>query len=65
MHEVGLQKKSRFAAAGAADNQHVFIPRRFRVLGTAVHGKPFRLRQDDVVLKFGGDIGRDVLGVAP
>ena len=64
-YEVWLQKKPRLAAAGAANNQHIFVPGGLGVLGAAVHGKPFRLRQDDVVLKFGGDIGRDVLGVAP
>ena len=62
---TGLQKKASFAAAGAADNQYIFVPGGLRVLGAAVHGKPFRLRQDNVVLKFGGNIGRDVLGVAP
>jgi len=62
---TGLNKKSRFSAAGAADNQHVFIPRRFRVLGAAVHGKPFRLRQQHVVVKVRVNIGFNIFCVAP
>ena len=65
MHEVWLDKKARFAAAGAADDQHVFIPRRPRVFGTIVHGQALGLREDDVVLEYRVDIRRDVLMRAP
>ena len=65
LHEVRLDKKARFAAAGAADDQHVFIPRRPRVFGTIVHGQALGLREDDVVLEYRVDIRRDVLMRAP
>ena len=65
LHEVWLDKKARFAAAGAADDQHVFIPRRPRVFGTIVHGQALGLREDDVVLEYRVDIRRDVLMRAP
>ena len=65
LHEVGLDEKPCFAAAGAAYHQHVLVPRRFRVLGSAVHGQPLRLGENDVVGKGGVYIGLDVLCVAP
>ena len=45
--------------------QYVFVSRRFRVLGSAVHGQPLRLGENDVVGKGGVYIGLDVLRVAP
>ena len=65
MHEIWLNEKPRLAAAGAAHHQHVFVPRGFRVLGSAVHGQPLRLGENDVVGKGGVYIGLDVLRVAP
>lgn len=37
----------------------------FRVFGAAIHRQPLRLRENDVVLKCGIDIGLDVLGGSP
>ena len=65
MHEVGLDEKPRLAAAGAAHHQHVFVARCLWVLGSAVHGQPLRLGENDVVGKGGVYIGLDVLSVAP
>ncbi len=65
LHEVGLDEKPRLAAAGAAHHQYVLVPRGFRVLGSAVHGQPLRLGENDVVGKGGVYIGLDVLCVAP
>ena len=65
MHEVGLHEKSCLAAAGAADYQHVLIPGGLGVFGPVVHGEPFRLGQEDVVVKVGVDIGGYILGAAP
>ena len=65
LHEVGLDEKPCFAAAGAAYYQYVFVSRGFRVLGSAVHGQPLRLGENDVVGKGGVYIGLDVLRVAP
>lgn len=42
-----------------------FIPRRFGVFGAAIHRQPLRLRENDVVLKCGIDVGLDVLGGSP
>ena len=49
----------------AADDQDIFVPRRFRVFGAAIHRQPLRLRENDVVLKRGIDVGLDVLGGSP
>ena len=65
LHKIRLDEKARLAAAGAAYHQHVLVPRRFRVLGSAVHGQPLRLGENDVVGKGGVYIGLDVLCVAP
>ena len=65
LHEVGLDEKPCFAAAGAAYHQYVFVSRRFRVLGSAVHGQPLRLGENDVVGKGGVSVGLDVLGGSP
>ena len=61
----GFKKKASFAAAGAANHQHILVPGGLGVLGTAVHSEPFRLRQDNVVLKLGRDIRGNILGTAP
>lgn len=41
LQEVGLQPKSRFARAGAADHQHVFISGVLGVGWTIAHHQPF------------------------
>ena len=53
LHKRRLDEKTGLAAAGTADYKDIFIPRVLRLLGAAVHGKPFRLRQGDIVLKYG------------
>ena len=45
--------------------EYVLVPRRFRVLGSAVHGQPLRLGENDVVGKGGVYIRLDVLRVSP
>ena len=65
LHEIGLQKVAGLAAARTADDQHVFVSRRPGVFGAAVHGQPFRLRQQDVVFENGVDKRLDVLARSP
>ena len=65
LQEIGLDPKSRLAAAGAAYNQDIFVPGRLGVFGPAGHGETFGLGQDDVVLKLGSHIRLDVFGIAP
>ena len=65
LHEGGFDEKPGLAAAAAADDQDIFVPRRFRVFWAAVHRQPLRLRENDVVLKCGIDVGLDVLGGSP
>ena len=65
MEQIGLQPKAGLARTAAADDQDIFVPRRFRVLGSAVHGQPLRLGENDVVGKGGVYIGLDVLCAAP
>ena len=65
MHKVGFYKKSRLAGAGTADYQHIFISRRFRVFRTVIHRQPFRLRQQNVIVKIGVDVRRNILGRPP
>ena len=65
LHEVRFDEKPCLAAARTADDQHVFVPRRPGVFGVAVHGQPFRLRQQDVVFENGVDKRLDVLARSP
>ena len=65
MHEVGFHKKSRLAAAGTADHQNILISRGFGVFGPVVHGEPFRLRQQNVVVKVGVDVRGNIFGRPP
>ena len=65
LHEIGLQKVAGLAAARTADDQDVFVPRRPGAFGAAVHGQPFRLRQQNVVFENGVDKRLDVLARSP
>lgn len=65
LHKRRFDEKPCLAAAGTADNQHIFIPRRFGVFRTIIHRQPFRLRQEDVVVKVGVDVRRNVFGRSP
>ena len=65
LHEIWFDEESRLAAARTADDQDVFVPRRPGVFGAAVHGQPFRLRQQDVVFENGVDKRLDVLARSP
>ena len=65
LQEVRFQPKSRFARAGAADHQHVFVPGVLWVRRTVGHHQPFRFSQDDVVGKLGCHERFNVLGRTP
>ena len=65
LQEVRLQPKSRFARAGAADHQHVFVPSVLGVRWTVGHHQPFRFGQDDVVGKLWSHERLNVLGRPP
>ena len=65
LHEVRFDEKPCLAAARTADHQHVFVSRRSRVFGAAVHRQPLGLRQDDVVGKYGIGVRLDVLRRPP
>ena len=65
LHQIGFDKKPRLARAGAADDEDVFISCGLCIFRTAVHGEPFSLRQNDVVLEFWVDVWPDVLSRTP
>ena len=65
MHKVGLYEKSRLAAAASPDNKDIFIPCILWLLWAAVHGKPFRLCEQHVILKYRVGVGLYIFGVAP
>ena len=65
LHKVGLYEKAGLAAAGTADNKNVFVSCVLRLLRAAVHGKAFRLCQNDVVLKLRVYVGLNIFGVSP
>ena len=65
MHEIGLDVKTRLAAAGAADHQYILVPGRLGVFGPPGHGQAFGLGQQDVVFKLGVDVRGNVFGGAP
>ena len=65
MEQGRLDKEPCLAAAGAADDQDIFIPRCFRILRAAGHGEAFRPGQRDVPIGNGVYVGRDILRPAP
>jgi len=65
LHKVGFYEKSRLAGAGTADYQNILVPGRLGVFGPVVHGEPFRLRQQNVVVKVGVDVRGNVFGRPP
>ena len=65
LHKRRFDEKPGLAAAGTADHKDIFIPCVFRLLRAAVHGKPFRLRERDIVLKYRVYVRLYVLGGSP
>ena len=65
LHEIGLDEKARLTGTGAADHQHVFIARCFRVFRAVVHRQFLRLRQNDIVSGVRVNVGRNVLMRSP
>ena len=65
LHQVRLQPEPGLTGTGAADHQHIFISRRFRVLGAAVHGQALRFRQNHIVLEYRVHIRGNVLMGSP
>ena len=65
LHQIGFQPKPGLAGAGAADNQHIFVPGCLGVGRTVVHSQALRLGEDDVVCKHRVNIGPDVLRRTP
>ena len=53
LHKRRFDEKPCLAAAGTADYKDIFVSCVFRLLRAAVHGEPFRLREGDIVLKYG------------
>jgi len=65
LHQVWLHEEPGLAGTGTADHQNIFIPGGFGVFRPVVHGEPFPLCQQNVVVKIGVDIGGYILGAAP
>ena len=65
LHKRRLDEKPRLAAAGTADHKDIFVSRVLWLRRAAVHGKPFRLRKRDIVLKYWGGVGFNIVGIAP
>ena len=65
LHDRRFDKKTRLAAAGAADDENIFVSRILWLLRAAVHGKPFRLRQQHVILKYRVGVGLNIFGSPP
>ena len=64
-HDVRLDEKACFAAAGTADDKHVLIPRVFGIRRAAAHGQTLRLGQDDVVPRVRVNERRNVAWLSP
>ena len=52
LHQVGLEPEAGLAGAGTADDQHSLVACGLGGLGAAAHGKAFRLRQENIILKY-------------
>ena len=65
LHDGRFDKEPRLAAAGAADDENIFVSRILWLLRAAVHRQVLRLRQDDVVGELRIRVRLDVLRLAP
>ena len=65
MQQRRLTEEPRFAAAGTADHQNVFISGILRLLWTARHRDPLRLRHGDVLEKVLVHVGSDICRRTP
>ena len=65
LHEIGFDEKPRFAAAGAADHQHIFVAGVGGILGAAIQHQPFALGENDVIFLLGVHVGCNIFPGAP
>ena len=65
LHDGRFDKKSRLAAAGAADDENIFVSRILWLLRSAGHGEAFCPGQRDVPIGNSVHIGRDIRRRAP
>ena len=65
MHKVRLYEEPGLVGAGTADYKDVLVSCGLGVFRPVVHRQPFRLCQQNVVVKIGVDIGGYILGAAP
>ena len=65
LQKIRQDKESGFSAAGAADDQHVFIPRIGRILRPVGKHQAFRLCQDDVLTEVVVHKRLNIFGCAP
>ena len=65
LHDIGLTEKPCFAAARAADDKNILVSRVLRVFGAVGHHQPFRLRQQNIVVKNGINEWLDVCRCTP
>ena len=65
LHQIRFEPEAGLTGTGTADHQHIFIARRFRVLGAAVHGQALRFRQNHIVLEYRLHIRGNVLMGSP
>ena len=65
LHNVRLDEKTCFAAAGTADDQYVLVPRVFGIRRAVAHGQTLRLGQDDVVPRVSVHERRNVAWLSP
>ena len=65
LHQIRLEPEAGLAGTAAADDQNVLVAGILGVLGTAGHGKPLGLGQNDVILEHRVDVGGNILMGAP
>lgn len=65
MQQRRLTEEPRLAAAGTADHQNVFVSGILRLLWTARHCDPLRLRHRDVLEKVLVHVGSDICRCSP
>ena len=65
LHDRRFDKEPRLAAAGAADDENIFVSRILWLLRAAGHGEAFCPGQGDVPIGNGVYVGRDIRRRAP
>ena len=65
LHKIWFYKKPCFSATAAADYKHILVSCEFWIFRAAVHCQPFRVRQQNIIVKILVNVRLNILRRAP